>query len=195
MNPSNNDAEEEVDDRSSTKSSSPYVFCFECRRDFAESSTQTTASADDVKLEQHNSHLAANKNIITNDQPAGASGDSPLKPSMVQIAQVNHHNFLIRIFTDSSEENPRRFFFEPVVLLDPKSIIAESFGFLKQDFIRFTIKMWNQDLRSKVLERLRSLPSLANVIIQEDDVCVMPYEEVQLVCDPGTGLNNSIKLV
>ena len=55
--------------------------------------------------------------------------------------------------------------------------------------------MWNQDLRSKVLERLRSLPSLSNVIIHEDDVCVMPYEEVQLICDPGTGLDDSIKLM
>jgi len=54
--------------------------------------------------------------------------------------------------------------------------------------------MWNLELRSKVLERLKSLPNLANMNIQEDDVCVIPFEEVKLLCDPSKSHFNTIKV-
>jgi len=53
--------------------------------------------------------------------------------------------------------------------------------------------MWDQELRSKVLERLRSLPSLKANEIKEDDVHVMSYEEVQLVFKQDN--NELIKLM
>jgi len=53
--------------------------------------------------------------------------------------------------------------------------------------------MWNEDVCSKVLERLRSLKSLNNLEIEDDDVCVMPFEEVRLVCKSGS-LPKSISL-
>jgi len=46
--------------------------------------------------------------------------------------------------------------------------------------------MWNLEIRSKVLERLRSLKSLKNIEIEEEDICVMPFEDVQLVCKSGS---------
>ena len=48
-------------------------------------------------------------------------------------------------------------------------------------------------MRSKVLERLRSLKSLNNVEIEDDDVSVMPFEEMLLVCKTGS-LPKSISL-
>ena len=86
------------------------------------------------------------------------------------------------------EKKPRRFFFEPLVFLDPKSIVSNScsHGSLKQDFVRITIQMWNLEIRSKVLERLRSLKSMKNIEIEEEDICVMPFEDVQLVCKSGS---------
>jgi len=77
--------------------------------------------------------------------------------------------------------NPPRFFFDPVVILDPKTIVSESHEFLKKNSVRFTVQMWNQVIRSKVLARLKALPSLADLKIGEDDIHVMPYVEVQLV--------------
>lgn len=109
---------------------------------------------------------------------------------IVEITKVSYKKLLIGIFTDSDNEvnnSARRFYFEPIVILDPKGIFNESEGFLKRDFVRFTIQMWNQELRSKVLERLLTIPTLiGSNKIQEEDVCVMPYEEVQLVFKAGS---------
>lgn len=111
-----------------------------------------------------------------------------------EIAKVRYRHLLVKIFSGSSDSNPRQFFFEPLVLLDPKSIVSRSHGSFNQNFIRFTLQMWNEDLRSKVLERLRSLESLGDVKIGEEDVCVMPFKEVQLVCRPN-GISQYIRLV
>ena len=116
-----------------------------------------------------------------------------------QVAKVSFENFIITIFTDTEKErSPRQFYFEPLVILDSHNIITESNDFLKQEFVRFTVKMWNQEMRSKVLNRLRSLPSLNSLVIQEDDVHVMPYKEVQLLFKPNPNgwhhHNDSIQL-
>jgi len=66
-------------------------------------------------------------------------------------------------------------------------------GFFKSDVLRFKMQMWNVELRLKVLERLRELDSLRDVKIEEDDICIMPFEEVQLVCTSGS-LPQSISL-
>ena len=112
--------------------------------------------------------------------------NTPPPPVLFQVAKVKFHDLLVRIFSDSLDKKPRQFFFEPLVVLDPKSIVSKSHGFFKQDFICFTVQMWNEELRSKVLERLRSLEGLQNVKIGEEDVCVMPYEEVKLVFKSGS---------
>ncbi len=111
-----------------------------------------------------------------------------------EVAKVRYLDLLIRIFSDSLDSNRRQFFFEPLVLLDPKSIVSKSSGSLKQNFIQITIQMWNEQVRSKVLERLRSLPALQSVQIEEEDICVMPFEEVQLVCRKSSGVSPSIRL-
>jgi len=46
--------------------------------------------------------------------------------------------------------------------------------------------MWNEELRSKVLQRLKTLDSLQNVNFEEEDIFVMPFKEVQLVCKSET---------
>ena len=63
---------------------------------------------------------------------------------------------------------------------------------LNPDFVRFKIQMWNQGLRLAVLDRLRTLPGLN--LIQEDDVHVLPFERVQLVCKSGS-FTQSIKFM
>ena len=117
---------------------------------------------------------------------------------LIQVAEVIYHDFVVPIFTLSGDgKNYSKFYFHPLVLLDPKSIIVnKSSGFFKQNFIRFTVQMWDQELRFKVLERLRSLPSLNDKEIKEEDVHVMRYEEVQLVFKPDDNVQReSIKLM
>ncbi len=138
-----------------------------------------------------NSHLLNPQSSI--DQPYS-------KPSLTQIAKINYLDFLIGIFTDASEKNPNRFFFEPVVLLEPKITAHQTHGLLlsgdhkNQNYLCLTIHMWSLELRSKVLGRLKSLPNLTNLNIQEDDVCVVPYKEVKLLCDPSKSLLYSFKM-
>jgi len=104
-----------------------------------------------------------------------------------QIGQVWYRDQPIKIFSDSLEKrSPSQFYFEPLVLLDPKSITSRSHESSEKEFVQITIQMWNGALRSKVLERLRSMKSLKNVDIEEDNVSVLPFEEVQLVCKSGS---------
>ena len=76
---------------------------------------------------------------------------------------------------------------------NPKSIIDKSHGLLKQYFARITIQMWNAEMRDKVLERPRSTPGLSHLKLREDDICVMPLEDVQLVCK--SDISQSIRLL
>ena len=112
-----------------------------------------------------------------------------------EVAKVRFHDLLIRIYSDSLDSIRRQFFFEPLVLLDPKSIVSKLHSSLELNNIQITIQMWNDEVRSKVLERLRSLPTLQRVQIEEEDICVMPFEEVQLVCRKSGGISPSIWLL
>ena len=139
-------------------------------------------------------------NILPNEKEgnlnlqASLKSENALQHHLVPLAKVSYKNHIITIFTDSGEKSPHQFYFQPLVFLDPKSTVRESNAFLKQELVRFSVQMWNQELRSKVLERLRSLPALNNLIIQEDDVNVMPYEEVQLIFKPDGVHHESIQL-
>ena len=92
------------------------------------------------------------------------------KDRLVELVKMSYRDFQIGIFTDSLETPPRRFFFEPVVFLDPRKIFSESHGLYKEDVVRFTVLNVDPDIRLKVLGRLRSLPMLAKQSIQLYDV-------------------------
>jgi len=97
---------------------------------------------------------------------------------------MSYQDFFVGIYSPNLAETNslRPFFFEPIFLLDTTSISSGSHGLLKQDYVKFAIQMWNPELRSKVLNRLTSLPCLKDIAeFQEDDVYVMPYEEVKLI--------------
>jgi len=97
-----------------------------------------------------------------------------------------------------NQTKPRQFFFQPIVQLDPTSISIEppSDKLVKEKFVRVDIIMWTEDLRSKVLDHLRSLPCLSNSsTIQLDDISVIPYEDLKLVKESNYIINNkSIRL-
>ncbi len=114
---------------------------------------------------------------------------------LIQIGKVTYHDSLIGIFTDSSEKNPPRFFFEPIVLLVPNSISCQTNELFKQNVVRCSIKMWDSELRSKVLQRVQSMPNFKTLKIHKEDIYVMPYQDVQLVLKPGSSMDQSIQLM
>ena len=149
---------------------------------------------------RHNQTKTLNErfSLLCSQQPSITStmNCTAKEPLVAEIARVSYKNDIIRIFTDpnpSSKRFPQRFYFEPLVQLDPQSIECESNELFNQNLVRFKIKMWDSEIQSKVLERLRSLPAFESVKIQLDDVYVLPYEEVQLVAKQG-GFVKSIKM-
>lgn len=141
-----------------------------------------------------------NYNSVANEEPVIRKLGNQLEPpeihstspvSIVEIAKVSYRDFSVGIYTDSCT---RRFYFDPIVLLDPKTIFNESHEFFKQDYVRFTIQMWNSEIRSKVLHRLRSLPNYKDLNIDEDDISVLPFEEVYLEFKQGS-IHQSLKFM
>lgn len=124
-----------------------------------------------------------NENNNHTEPPAEATVNRPSKwtDQLVEVAKTSFRGFIITIYAEADHESlsngNRRFYFEPLVLLDPSSIVSESHVLLKKDFVRFSVQMWTADLRSKVHS---TLMSLNHADVREENVHVMPYEEVQL---------------
>ncbi len=140
----------------------------------------------------HQRQVAANSGGENVDDQSIAKLPDP-KQQLVQVAKLKYQEFSVKIFTDgsTSKKNPPRFFFEPIVMLDPKSITIQSQDLSKEDVVSFTIEMWNGEIHSKVLDLLRVKKLIE---VDENDVSVMPYEDVQLVGKPGS-IHQSIQIM
>lgn len=165
----------------------------------APSATSIKTGSAGVGLPHQQERLipANNKKDKANDQaPPVVSCPADLNVTkdpqqVVEVAELSYQDFIIKIYTDGAKKN--KFFFEPIVMLDPKSVIIIHQSqelFREKNVIRFTIQMWTPDIRSKVLELLRS----DNPEIKETDVRVMPYENVRLVVQPGS-IHKSVKIM
>ena len=122
-------------------------------------------SAEDPSHKTDSQDLNSELGIFSLQNMQISSEDHQVK-EVVELTIVNYRHFHIRIFTDIIEKSrPKRFYFEPLVLLDQNSVASESHSFFKQDVVRLTIQMWDHQVRSKVLDRLRSLPELRNLEI------------------------------
>ncbi len=128
----------------------------------------------------HSSSQTHSHNIKASTNPT----QSTWKDHLTEIAKINYCGLTIKIFAETNygkSDSQRRFYFEPAVLLDPQSFASESHGLLKQDYVRFTIRMWNEELQSKVKSCLKSI--LTGV--KMENISVMPYEDVQLSFKKG----------
>lgn len=122
------------------------------------------------------------------DLPSRVSGP----PLIVEVGELSYREFTIKIFTeDKSLKNnvSPRFFFEPIVVMDSSSVVViQPQELFQENVVRFTIQMWNPEIRLKVLELLR----LDDPDVKEKDVRVMPYESVRLV---GKRIHESIQIM
>ena len=147
----------ETDDNSSVNSFS-LVEDDQNKTTVIESDTDESFHGEGCKLQAH-LHLK-DKN---QREKFDVYSESPLKESsFVQVTKVRYLDSFIRVFTNMVRPTSvaRCFYHEPLVVLDRSSIVSESNELLKKDLVRFKIKMWDAEIRAKVLERLRSLPSL-----------------------------------
>ena len=150
-------------------------------------------SSEGTLCEEDEEQISCSYETSEEDYSSDPPTNLTLKERLIEVAKINYMDIFINIFTDSLNPRRRRFFFEPVVLLDRKHIVIVNFDLFKQDVIRFTVQMWDQNLRYKVLERLRSMPEFSDQKIGEDDIFVLPFEDVHLVYKPGT-IPDSVQL-
>lgn len=164
---------------------------FDQLSDYQSSACSSQSINDDVESDTTEMDSDQNEMDLTIIKPIT---DMTIKPSssckhLHEVSKLTYKNVDIDIFMDDTQTNEQtkpRFFFEPMVQLDPTTISIESSSdkLFKDKFVRVEILMWTEELRSKVLDRLRSLPKFSNnnsFTIQLDDISVMHYEEIQLV--------------
>jgi len=125
---------------------------------------------------------------------SGLEDENIEPPSIYEVAKVTFRDFIITIYTDSDSimRVQRRFFFEPIVLMDTKSITHISDELRNRDYVRFTIQMWNEEVRSTIQARLRSMRRFKGVDIQEEDIYVMPFKEVRLMSKADSSITSEI---
>jgi len=118
---------------------------------------------------------------------------SPSSHPIVEVAKLSYRGSVIRIFADAGVRNPRRFFYEPLVQLNPKSIFVHHHSVLQSDVVSFTIEMWNPELRRQVLGRVKSLSSFSNITIGEQDMNVLPFVWIEMGQIVGNGINIGLR--
>ncbi len=138
--------------------------------------------------------MTTNKDIESNQGEMKRKQEEEDSPSLNELIKVGYRGSYIRVF---HEKYKFQYFYDPLVQLDPNSIIVESNSLLEKYVVRFTIQMWNSEIRAKVFARLKSvLPShyRPDEETQEEDICVLPFEEVELVQKEG-GIHPSVHLM
>lgn len=108
--------------------------------------------------------------------------------TLVEVrSMMRYRNFCIRIFKETESDG---YFFEPIVVLDPKTVASQVNKTTGQAYVRFTIQMWTEGVRAKVVEFLKRLEtsSGSETGVEDYNVQVMPYERVRLVMRNSTAL-------
>lgn len=96
------------------------------------------------------------------------------------IRTVRYQNFRVKVYK-GVQQPEKMYYYEPIVMLVPQSIDSRAIVTCPtgQAYVRFVIQMWNDEVQKCVVDRLRK--SSAILLEDDDDVQVMPYEEVRLV--------------
>ena len=100
-------------------------------------------------------------------------------PSLISIGSMPYRGFCVCLYQKNG-----RIYFEPTVVLDPKSIAVERHS-ANQVKVNFTLEMWNTALKDQVANYLREDPEFKE--LKNAKVQVMPYEEVRIIDKSGGG--------
>ena len=101
-------------------------------------------------------------------------------PVIQLLGSMRYGDFRVKIFKQVSD-HMENFFYEPVVVFDPKSVRAAATG-SGQHQVRFRVQMWDGEVQCNAIEWLNGRKSLKKINEDDDvDVQIMPYDEVRLV--------------
>ena len=99
-------------------------------------------------------------------------------PTLIKVASMPYRNFRVSIYKKTGGANDL-FYYEPIVSLDPKSIIIHRGHAHHQFQVSFTVELWNTNLEKRIINYLRNDAGIEQ--LKDSHVQVMPYEQVQLV--------------
>ena len=137
-----------------------------------ESTMDLTAASQSQASQKESS--GSNQLVVIKQEPPE---DGYPGPGLIAIFPMPYRHFRVNIYKQLGE--PSRYFYEPIVLLDPKSVQSHLNKSTNQAYVRFKIRMWDSELEEQVIHWLKRLPGCQDV----QDFCVqaMPYEEIRLV--------------
>ena len=106
-----------------------------------------------------------------------AAGPHQLDPDLMDIIPMRYKNFRVKISKQLG--TPCRYYYEPVVLLNPQKIQSQINKANGQAYVRFPIQMWDEQIEEQVINWLKRLPGSQDV--EDFSIQMMPYDEVRLV--------------
>ena len=121
------------------------------------------------------------------DVSMSSSDEDDDEGALQMIGSVEHLQSRIKIFLSGE---PGKFFYQPIVLLDPQSIESHLSEDGQQAYISLDIQMWDNTLEAKVIDYLKQLPHWAS---RKFTVEVMPYRSVRLRSSQAYHLNDEMK--
>ena len=100
-------------------------------------------------------------------------------PELAEVSRMRYHNLHVKIYKYMGTCSSSKYFYEPILLIDPRKIQNQVNYSTGQAYVRFTVQMWDDDVGEQVLNCLKRLPD--SRFIEEDYVQMMPFEKVRLV--------------
>lgn len=113
----------------------------------------------------------------------GAHRVGYLGPDLAEFFTMRYRNFRVKI-SKQPTDTLSKYFYEPILLVDPKTIQSQVNNATGQAYVRLTAKMWDVDVEEQVVNWLKKLPESSNV--QDHCVQAMPFEKVRLIFREGS---------
>ena len=123
--------------------------------------------------EEHEDEVASEQK---DHHPMDTCPSSGKHDQELPILSMPFQNFRVKIYKQQGE--PTRYFYEPILLLDPQKIacLVSNTG---KACVRIPIQMWNEEVEEKVTAFLKKLPGSRDV--ENFYVQVQPYDELRLI--------------
>ena len=141
---------------------------------------QTQESLGQSKMDDKQPTELNNNGTIINIKKTGEKAHhfGYLGPDLIELFSMRYRNFRIKIFKQPTT-TPVKFFYEPILLIDPQKIQSQVNSVTSQAYVRFLVQMWDEQVEGQVLNLLKQLPDSGDV--QDHCVQAMPFEKVRLV--------------
>ena len=115
------------------------------------------------------------QSLLMASRPANKKESSIGNKPMIPVGSMPYLNFRVSVYFQHDDDGMKRFFYEPIALLDPSSVSS------RQDRVEFRVQMWNQEVEAKLADYLQRLSIHQLPADSAYNIQVMPYDQVRLI--------------